>query len=426
MHRHARNRWQHPFRQHSQPSGLGLPNVPPQSLLHALLITDLQVAVSERSINHIQLLWGVWLQHFFHLQSNFDHQLHNSFARPSISASIQSPGSSSTDIRLQMLDLHFSRSASAFEVQLSLKSMEASGLVTLVPAPLAPHISESPKHLIAIFGKKFIGVKDSIVTDLEFNNSNGGWKWKSSLGGCNLELLQHTMAPWLVLQEMCTSYAKMKDSAQRNRTSDLYRGSPWHFKRSLSHPSSSSNPRSLAHQLDDVAVDIPAQPIVDIRKENDSLRLLLGSYESHFSRMRQQLQQLLPSGLISRDMDGKSFLYRTTSKHLYSMISSSLTALLVTPFSSSKSSAAFSSSGISSMIERFCPSVFSRTRKRDSGPGGIVWFRSVRGASNRLLVLILVYVVCLHAMLTWCYLLSIGKSAPSLPSLNLPNVFRNK
>jgi hypothetical protein len=266
------------------------------------------VAVSERSIKQVQMLWGVWLQQFFHLQSSFDHQQHNSLARASIGACLHPPGASSTDIRLQMLDLQCSRSPSTVEVQLSLKAMEATGLVTVVPAPLAPHISESPKHLFALLGKKHIRIAKSTDADSDFGHSNsGGWKWKSSMGGCNVELLQHTMEPWLVLQEMCSSYARMKDAAQRVRASDVYRGSPWHFKRSLPNTSSCSNPRSLAHQPDDIAVDIPAQPIFDIRKENDSLRLLLGSYESHFSRMRQQLQQLLPNGLISREMDGMRF-----------------------------------------------------------------------------------------------------------------------
>jgi hypothetical protein len=266
-------------------------------------------------MKQVQLLWGVWLQQFFHLQSTFD-QPHNSFVRPSITgAGIQLTGSSSTDIRLQMLDLLCCRSSSTVELQLSLKSMEASGLITLVPAPLAPHISESPKHLIALFGKKHINVANSAVNDSAFvNGCSGGWKWKSSMGGCNIELLQHTMAPWLVLQEMFSSYAKMKDAALRSRTNDTYRGSPWQFRRATAHTISSSIPRSLVHQLEDVAVDIPVQPTADIRKENDSLRLLLGSYESHFSRMRQQLQQLLPNGLISRDMDGKRFCDYTTLK----------------------------------------------------------------------------------------------------------------
>ncbi len=265
------------------------------------------MAVSERSIKQVQLLWGVWLQQFFHLQSNYDQQPHNSIARPLIAAGLQSPGTS-TDIRLQMLDLHCSRSTSTVEVQLSLKSMEASGLITLVPAPLAPHISESPKHLVAFFGKKYIGLANATVIDPEVVSSHGGgWKWKSSMGGCNVELLQHTMAPWLVLQEMHSLYVKMRDSAQHNRVSDVYRGSPWLMRRPLSHSNNSSVSRSLAHQQEDLAIDIPAQPPLDIRKENDSLRLLLGSYESHFSRMRQQLQLLLPNGLISRDMDGKGF-----------------------------------------------------------------------------------------------------------------------
>ena len=67
---------------------------------------------------------------------------------------------------------------------------------------------------------------------------------------------------------------------------------------------------------DDIAIDILAQPSVETRKENDSLRLLLGSYESHFARMRQQLQQLIPNGLISRDMDGAAFFITLSPTHL--------------------------------------------------------------------------------------------------------------
>jgi hypothetical protein len=214
---------------------------------------------------------------------------------------VRSPSLSSTDVRAQMIELHCSYGPHDVEVQLSLKAMEATGLVTVVPAPLAPHIVEAPKHLFALFGRKTIAA--SVDTDAE---SCGGWKWKSSMGGCNIELLQHTMAPWAVLDAMLLSHAMMADAAQRIRASDAYRSSPWLMKRSLSHTSSSLLPRTPAHQHGDVVVDLPVQSSLDTRKENDSLRLLLGSYESHFARMRQQLQQLLPSGLISRDMDGNT------------------------------------------------------------------------------------------------------------------------
>ncbi len=219
-------------------------------------------------------------------------------------------GSSATEIRAQMLELQCSCSSSAVELQLSLKAMEATGLLTAVPAPLAPHISEAPKHLFALFGKKILGT--STCNGLEFGggtSSSGGWKWKSSIGGCNIELLQHSMAPWVVLQGMSGSYAKMADAAQRTRALDAHRGSPWQLRRSLSQFSSSSSvAHSPAQMQDDVAIDIQSQPSVEARKENDSLRLLLGSYESHFARMRQQLQQLLPNGLISRDIDGEAYL----------------------------------------------------------------------------------------------------------------------
>jgi hypothetical protein len=180
--------------------------------------------------------------------------------------------------------------------------MEASGLITVVPAPLAPHIVEAPKHLFALFGKKVIGNPAGAV--LDFPASSGGWAWRSSMGGCNIELLQHTMAPWEVFQGMALSYTKMANAAQRIGASDANRGSPWQLRRSFALPTNASAARSVLHQHDDVAVDVPAQPNLDTRKENDSLRLLLGSYESHFARMRLQLQQLLPNGLISRDIDG--------------------------------------------------------------------------------------------------------------------------
>ena len=386
-------------------------------------------------MRQVQALWVVWLQQLFHSQSSFDHQYHTLSARVSSfsGGAVNGSGSSSTDVRAQMLELQCSSSSSVVELQLSLKAMEASGLVTVVPAPLAPHISEAPKHLFALFGKKVLGTPAD--TGLEFGGGScaasisGGWKWKSSIGGCNIELLQHSMAPWVVLQGMSVSYAKMADAAQRIRALDAHRGSPWHLRRSLSqHSSSSSVACSPSQMHDDIAIDILAQPSVETRKENDSLRLLLGSYESHFARMRQQLQQLIPNGLISRDMDGAAFFITLSPTHLnFPIATFYLTPPPppVLPFSSSKaSSAAFASSSAPAFsFERFCPSVFSRIRKRDTGPGGHVWFRCVRGASNRLLLLIVVYVVCVHVAATWFYL---GKSAPLLPSFQLPDVFRKK
>jgi hypothetical protein len=255
-------------------------------------------------MRQVQILWSVWLQQFFHLQSSFDHHQHAPSAWP-YSATSSGPhdaGASSTDIRAQMLELYCSSSTNAVEIQLSLKAMEASGLITVVPAPLAPHIVEAPKHLLALFGKKNIGNPAGAI--LDFPASNGGWTWKSSMGGCNIELLQHTMAPWEVFQGMALSYTKMANAAQRIAASDANRGSPWQLRRSFALPNNALAARSVTHQHDDVAVDVPAQPNLDTRKENDSLRLLLGSYESHFARMRLQLQQLLPNGLISRDIDG--------------------------------------------------------------------------------------------------------------------------
>ncbi len=266
-----------------------------------------QVSVSERSTKQLQMLWSVWLQQFFHLQSHFDHQQHNVGAAlfNAAGAAPHGPGGSSTDVRAQMLELHCSRSTDAVELQLSLKAMEATGLVTVVPAPLAPHISEAPKHLLALFGKKMIG--SSAGGDLDFaGSSGGGWKWKSSMGGCNVELLQHSMAPWVVLQGMSASYAVMADAARHTRTSDAYRGSPWQSRRSSSHPNNAPAARSPAQQPGEVYVDVPHHSSIETKKENDSLRLLLGSYETHFARMRQQLLQLLPNGLVSRDMDGNN------------------------------------------------------------------------------------------------------------------------
>jgi hypothetical protein len=216
---------------------------------------------------------------------------------------VQGAGTSSTDLRAQMLELHCSVGAHAVEVQLSLKATEATGLITVVPAPLAPHISEAPKHFFALFGRKVIGPSAGANVELA-GNSGGGWKWKSSMGGCNVELLQHSLAPWVVFEGMSVSYAVMADASQRIRSSDAYRGALGHSRRSMSHVKSSPAPHTPAHHLGDIAVDIPAQLNPDTKKENDSLRLLLGSYESHFARMRQQLLQLLPNGLISRDIDG--------------------------------------------------------------------------------------------------------------------------
>jgi hypothetical protein len=167
--------------------------------------------------------------------------------------------------------------------------------------------------MIAIFGRKTsasLGATSELA-----GSSDGGWVWKSSLGGCSIELLQHNMAPWVVFEGMSVSFAKMADAAYRNRAEYTYRGSP-SLRGSLSNSnlSNSNRPaviRSTAQQHDDTAVDLSAHVHIglDTKRENDSLRLLLGSYESHFTRMRQQLQQLLPHGLISRDLDGKASLF---------------------------------------------------------------------------------------------------------------------
>ncbi len=204
--------------------------------------------------------------------------------------------------------------------------MEATGLITVVPAPLAPHIVEAPKHLFALFGKKHIG--NSAIAGLDFPVSNGGWTWKSSMGGCSIELLQHTMAPWEVFQGMALLYTKMANAAHRISANDANRGSSCQLRRLYALHNTSSAGRSVAYQHDDVAVDVPPQPNLDTRKENDSLRLLLGSYESHFARMRLQLQQLLPYGLISRDTDGMFYSNSFLGLFFMRFWNASLTSLL--------------------------------------------------------------------------------------------------
>jgi hypothetical protein len=284
-------------------------------LFRVISLFHRQIKLSERSVRQLHALWGAWAQHFFHIQSYLDHQQHHSsFRPPSASvAGLYESGSSSTDVRVQLLELRCSRSTTAVEVQLSLKAMEATGLVIVVPAPLALHAREAPQHMIAIFGRKTsasLGATSELA-----GSSDGGWVWKSSLGGCSIELLQHNMAPWVVFEGMSVSFAKMADAAYRNRAEYAYRGSP-SLRGSLSNSnlSNSNRPaviRSTAQQHDDTAVDLSAHVHIglDTKRENDSLRLLLGSYESHFTRMRQQLQQLLPHGLISRDLDGKASLF---------------------------------------------------------------------------------------------------------------------
>jgi hypothetical protein len=279
-------------------------------------------------MRQVQILWSVWLQQFFHLQSTFDHQQHAPSIWPfsTFGSGHHDPGTSSTDIRAQMLELHCCSSSNTVEIQLSLKAMEATGLITVVPAPLAPHIVEAPKHLFALFGKKNIG--NPVIVGLDVPGSNGGWTWKSSMGGCSIELLQHTMAPWEVVQGMALLYTKMANAAHRISAIDDHRGSPCQLRRLYALHNTSSAGRSVLYQHDAVAVDVPPQPNSDTRKENDSLRLLLGSYESHFSRMRLQLQQLLPNGLISRDTDcmfySNPFFMRFWNASLTSLLSSSV------------------------------------------------------------------------------------------------------
>jgi hypothetical protein len=98
------------------------------------------------------------------------------------------------------------------------------------------------------------------------------------MGGCNVELLQHSLAPWVVFEGMSVSYAVMADASQRIRSSDAYRGALGQSRRSMSHVKLSPAPQTPAHHLGDIAVDIPAQLNPDTKKENDSLRLLQRSY----------------------------------------------------------------------------------------------------------------------------------------------------